>query len=166
MDKTTPMKTILAILLLIPSFIFAGEVTLQWDASDASEPVSGYEVSYGEAAGAWTQRWDAGNALTVTITGLARGKTFYFIVRAYNSEGFSPPSNEVFARIFGVPGAPQQLRITAKKLAELDDKLRVQKQHYVQFKQGVAPNYPTRILKSRGILDLSMNPKDATLEKE
>jgi hypothetical protein len=161
------MKTIITILLILLSIsAIAGEVTLAWDASPESPemPVSGYEVSYGEAAGAWTQRLDVGKVLTAVVPNLGTGRTYFFIVRAYNSEGFSPPSNEVSAKIIGTPNAPQQLRITAKKLADLDDKLRVQKQHYVQFKQGVAPNYPTRILKSREILELSMNQKDAILK--
>jgi hypothetical protein len=102
--------------------------------------------------------------LTATVPNLAQGKTYFFIVRAYNSEGFSPPSNEVSTKIIGTPGAPQQLRITPKQLSQLDDKLRVEKKHFVQFKQGVAPNYPTRILKSREILALSMNQKDAILK--
>ncbi len=159
------MKTLLAILILSIS-AYAGEVTLAWDPNPETPeaPISGYELSYGETAGGWTQRLDVGKVITAVVPNLATGKTYFFIVRAYNSEGFSPPSNEVSAKIIGVPGAPQQLRITAKKLADLDDKLRVQKQHYVQFKQGVAPNYPTRILKSREILELSMNQKDAILK--
>lgn len=157
------MKTILALLLLAVT-AFAGDINLAWDASPATDdaPVSGYEISYGEAAGAWTQRLDVGNVLTANVPNLAQGKTFFFVVRAYNTEGYSLPSNEVSAKIIGVPGVPQQLRITPKKLSQLDDKLRVEKKQFVAFKTGTASDCARRILASREILELSMNKQDAT----
>jgi len=45
----------------------------------------------------------------VTDAGITNGTTYYYRVTATNAAGEGPASNEVSARPFGVPGAPQSL---------------------------------------------------------
>jgi hypothetical protein len=166
--KLLALCSLIALFLVAAVPAFAGSVSLAWDAPTDTEDdeIAGYEVQYGNASGIHTQRLDVGKTLTATVENLAQGQTFFFVVVAYNEGGFSPKSNEVFAKIIGPPGVPQLLHITAKKMAQLDDKLRVKKEHFVAFRNGApVPNYPERILASRKILDLGMTPKDAVFDR-
>jgi len=72
---------------------------LEWDAS--SDPsVNGYHVYYGAQSGNYENYLDTGgissSPVFFTLTGLAKGQTYYIAVTAYNSNrvesGFS---NEV-----------------------------------------------------------------------
>ena len=85
---------VLGVLLLTPLTAHAGRVTLAWDPS-LSGNVTGYTVHYGTASGVYTGSVDAGNQTTYTVTGLTRGVTYFFVVRAYSPSGSSAPSNEV-----------------------------------------------------------------------
>ena len=96
------MKKILFMILVIMMFAgsaWAGEVTLAWDAptidADHGAPL-GYIVYFGQETdkAAYNVRVDA-SFTQVTITNLAAGLTFYFVVTAYNDDGESGPSNEV-----------------------------------------------------------------------
>jgi len=73
----------------------AQSVTLAWDL-DTDPTVVGYRLYYGTSSGSYTQRSDVANTTTATISNLAVGFTYFFVVRAYNAFGLeSPPSNEV-----------------------------------------------------------------------
>jgi hypothetical protein len=73
----------------------AQSVTLAWDL-DTDPTVVGYRLYYGTSSGTYTQRSDVANTTTATISNLAVGYTYFFVVRAYNAFGLeSPPSNEV-----------------------------------------------------------------------
>jgi hypothetical protein len=61
--------------------------------------------------------------------------------------------------VLAKPSAPKNARTI--KLTAL---LRVKPEHFKLFKQGVAPDYPHRILAARQILDFSMDKKDATIQ--
>jgi hypothetical protein len=63
-----------------------GSVTLAWNAS-ADPSVAGYNVYYGRASGAYTNKISAGNATSVTISGLVQGTTYYFAATTYASSG-------------------------------------------------------------------------------
>ena len=77
-----------------PTVVFAGSLSLAWDASPDSSVV-GYIVEWGESSGSYTDEVDVGNVTTATIDGLADGQTYYVIVRAYTSDGTqSGPSNQ------------------------------------------------------------------------
>jgi hypothetical protein len=69
--------------------------TLAWDASpDAT--VIGYKLYSGIVGGLQTNVLDAGSALTLTVSNLQAGATYFFFATAYNAEGIeSEPSNVV-----------------------------------------------------------------------
>jgi hypothetical protein len=77
------------------STVFAGSVTLTWDAS-TSPDVAGYLVVYGTVPGTYPYSFGAGNRTFATVTGLAGGVTYHFAVKAYSSLGdLSAPSDDV-----------------------------------------------------------------------
>ena len=73
-----------------------GSVTLSWDAVTGA---STYNVYQGLSAGGENSAPVQSNVsgLTTTLTGLTPGVTYYFVVRAVNSAGTSPASNEASA---------------------------------------------------------------------
>ena len=79
---------------LYTSDVFAGKVTLAWNAS--SGPVRGYRVYYGSASRNYTNNLNVGNTTTYTVAGLQDDKTYFFAVKAYDNAGNqSNFSNEV-----------------------------------------------------------------------
>lgn len=77
----------------------SGTIELAWDAN--SEPsVTGYNVYYGTQSGLYENSRDTGgassNPVSFTLTGLAKGQTYYIAVTAYDTNGNeSDFSNEV-----------------------------------------------------------------------
>jgi hypothetical protein len=105
LTKLRKILTVSVLLLAASGTAFAIPVTLAWD-RNAEPDVAGYRVSYGTASGVYTATVDAGDAVTVSIDGLTRGATYYFVVRAVSDSGLvSGPSNEV---AFTVPMYPPQ----------------------------------------------------------
>jgi hypothetical protein len=81
----------------------SGEVTLAWNANTESN-LAGYRLLYGTTPGTYPNTIDAGNATTVTATGLNTGTVYYFAVVAYNSAGqTSAASSEVSHTVPGTP---------------------------------------------------------------
>src|SRR5437016_7653401 len=75
--------------------VVAGNMTLAWDA-DSDPSVVGYRLYSGTTSGVYTQTTEVGNALAVSVSNLANGNTYFFVVTAYNaSAAESGPSNEV-----------------------------------------------------------------------
>ena len=75
--------------------IFAETATLAWDANPEPD-IAGYLLSYGESSGTYRDAVDAGNTTEKEVTGLIQGKTYYFVVSAYNRSGAkSAPSTEI-----------------------------------------------------------------------
>lgn len=69
--------------------------TLAWDASVSPEVV-GYFLYTGNASRVYNNTRDVGNVLSVAVTNLAYGTTYWFTVTAYDAYGVeSPYSNEV-----------------------------------------------------------------------
>jgi hypothetical protein len=61
-------------------------VSLAWDANTETNIV-GYRLYYGPTSQSLTNTADAGPQLTVTVTGLREGTTYYFAVTARNLDG-------------------------------------------------------------------------------
>lgn len=79
----------------------ARSVELDWNAS-SSPDVAGYNVYYGTTSGNYSHKVDAGNAVSVTISNLNAGATYFFAATAYDTNGNeSAYSSEVS---FIVPG--------------------------------------------------------------
>ncbi len=77
--------------ILPPSY----SVTLAWAAS-TSPGIAGYRVYYGTASGVYTNRVSLANVTTDTVTGLAAGVTYFFVVTSYDTNALeSPFSSEI-----------------------------------------------------------------------
>jgi len=73
----------------------ASSVKLAWNASAGSD-IAGYRVHYGISSGSYSQILDVGDTTTATVSNLADGQPYYFVVTAYNVVGLeSVPSNQV-----------------------------------------------------------------------
>lgn len=85
---------LLQILHLASASASAVEVTLAWNRN--SEPdVVGYQLHFGTASGRYNSTLDVGDTAKVTVSNLAPGYTYYFVVTAYNDAGLeSLASNE------------------------------------------------------------------------
>lgn len=85
-------------------------VTLAWNPSLAAN-VTGYNIYYGGASGAYTNIINVGNVTNATISGLTAGATYYFAATAYDSladqSGFSNDASQV------MPATPLGLQIRA-----------------------------------------------------
>lgn len=89
---------------------FAEQATLAWDPISDSR-VTGYNVHYGTQSGTYTSIYSAGSATSATVSGLAEGQTYYFVVRSRDAAGNeSANSNQVSKTI---PAAAPVASITA-----------------------------------------------------
>lgn len=76
--KSMKMKLwLLALLWLVSWTGLSAEVTLAWDAG-SSNGVVGYKVYWGPAHTAYTNSVSTGNVLSVTVSNLTVGATYYF----------------------------------------------------------------------------------------
>ena len=90
-----------------------GQVALSWSASTNAE---GYYISYSTISGGPYGNGEATTATGYTVLGLVNGKTYYFVVSAYNSEGVGNISNEVSATpqaSITIPSPPTNLTAVA-----------------------------------------------------
>ena len=93
------MSKVLASLLLVMAFVASvraqTNVTLAWN--PISDPlVAGFNIHCGEASGVYTNKIDAGNNTSLTISNLTVGATYYFALTTYSAAGAeSAMSNEV-----------------------------------------------------------------------
>lgn len=91
-----------AVTLLSLTLYSASAATLGWNAS-ASANITGYTLRYGLASGSYPSTFNAGAALTATISTLAAGTKYYFVVTARNASGVeSDPSNEISLTTSGI----------------------------------------------------------------
>src|SRR5438067_858385 len=73
--------------------VVAGSVTLAWD---PDPNVAGYRLYSGTTRGVYTQTTEVGSAVSASVSNLANGNTYFFVVTAYNAAAVeSAPSNEV-----------------------------------------------------------------------
>lgn len=105
--KTAFLVLFLGVVLFLPAFggsaritnvptLASSTATLKWD-KVRDRAVKGYRLHYRTASGrSYSRMIDVGQVTTYTISNLMAGKTYYFVVTAYNGAGKeSPPSNEI-----------------------------------------------------------------------
>ena len=84
-----------------------GTVTLAWDASPGTNIIAAYKVYYGVAGRMYTNVLSAGTKLTLSVSNLVVGQTYYFAATAVDTSGQeSDYSNEVSTLI--APPAPSK----------------------------------------------------------
>jgi hypothetical protein len=82
----------------------AGTVTLAWDPSPGSDVITNYNLYYGTASATYTNVVAAGTNLTVTISNLVEGASYYFAATAVDTNGLeSAYSTEVSTLITNPP---------------------------------------------------------------
>jgi hypothetical protein len=102
--------TILSLLIGGEALSLAASVQVSWQAPTTNADgtpltdLAGYQVYYGPSSGNYTVTLDVGNTLSVSLSGLTAGQTYYFAVTAYDtSENESARSTEVSATPTEVP---------------------------------------------------------------
>jgi len=90
--NTAPVTLIVSPSTTPPPPTQTSSATLRWNAVTATA-VSGYRVYVGEVPGQYSRTITVGTATSSTVSNLIVGRTYYFVVTAYNSAGESPPSN-------------------------------------------------------------------------
>ena len=75
------------------------QVTLSWSspASNGGSAITGYKIYRSTSSGTETGYVSLGNVTSYTNTGVTGGTTYFYKVRAVNSVGISPASNEASA---------------------------------------------------------------------
>ena len=92
--KTVPVTLVISPTTSSPPSTATKSATATWKAV-TSTPVTGYKVYVGEAPGQYSRTVTVGTVTSATVNSLTVGKTYYFVVSAYNSAGESAPSNMV-----------------------------------------------------------------------
>jgi hypothetical protein len=84
------------ILLITATYIHAASVDLAWDPPGDGGPVVGYMVYWSITSGSYDEvdSVEVVGETSATVTELDESKDHYFIVKAYNSAGIGPASNE------------------------------------------------------------------------
>lgn len=95
--KTVPVTLIISPTTSSPPST-TSSATLTWDTVTGAT-VNGYKVYAGEDPNNPSQTINVGNVTSSTVNGLTIGRTYSFVVKAYNSAGESPPSNMVFLKV-------------------------------------------------------------------
>lgn len=72
--------------LKLSSNNYSAQITLSWDPNKENN-IAGYKIYYGDSSGNYGFNVDVGNRTNYAITGLERGKTYYFVITAYNTHG-------------------------------------------------------------------------------
>ena len=95
----------LAAVLLVAVPAHAGFLGLAWNAN-AEANISGYIVFYGTESGNYATAVDVGNATTWSDSALTDGQPYFFVVRAYNTDGVQ---SDASAELSATPSAKAQL---------------------------------------------------------
>ncbi len=99
------------VILVCSAFeVEAAVVTLTWNPS-SSPNIAGYRLHSGTTSGVYSQTIELGNATSTLVSNLVTGKTYFFVVTAYNTMGVeSARSNEVSYLAPPTTGPAQMVR--------------------------------------------------------
>lgn len=90
-------------------------VTLAWDKSPGTNVIVNYKVYYGVASATYTNSVSSGTNLTVTVSSLVRGVTYWFSATATDNQNLeSDYSTEVSYRVPTPPPPPVTLRVVSQ----------------------------------------------------
>ncbi|MBX3304867.1 MAG: fibronectin type III domain-containing protein [Nitrospira sp.] len=89
---TVPVSLVLSPSSTQPPPPSTSSATLTWNAVTGAT-ITGYKVYIGETPGQYSRTITVGTVTSTTVNSLTVGKTYYFVVSAYNSAGESAPSN-------------------------------------------------------------------------
>lgn len=105
-QKVLKKVILVAVFTSLPGLVCASQVTLAWDANHESD-LSGYIVHYGTVSRDYEFSVDVGNNVSVVISGLKMGKTYYFAVTAYDVDmNESDFSMEIPYKVHGLKSSP------------------------------------------------------------
>src|SRR5437879_11116646 len=98
--KASALKFVLLSFLAWAPSRSSQSVTLAWDPNSDLD-LAGYKLYYGVAHGSYSNTVDVGNVTTNTLSDLAPGVTYFFVVTAYNSN--RPAERNQLRRIQRIP---------------------------------------------------------------
>jgi len=93
--------------------VAAGTVTLAWDASSGTNAIANYKVYYGAASATYTNSVAAGTNLTVSVSNLVVGATYYFAVTALDTSGLESDYSTEVSTAISSPNQPPTLNALA-----------------------------------------------------
>jgi PKD repeat protein len=96
--------TLCSLIILTGTPSQAASVQLRWDAPTTH--ADGYKVYYGLSSELYDVTLDVGNALSVAISGLVDGLTYYFAVTAYDTSGHESAFSDEVSTQPSAPGTP------------------------------------------------------------
>ncbi|OQX96346.1 hypothetical protein B6I21_01255, partial [candidate division KSB1 bacterium 4572_119] len=77
---------VVLLLLVVNSNLFGDDLKVLWNANTETD-LSGYKIRYGTSPGSYSQIVDVGDTTNHTITGLATGFEYFFVITAYDTAG-------------------------------------------------------------------------------
>ncbi len=91
--------SLLFLLLLTGRFVYAGALIVTWEANTESD-LAGYKIYYGTESQNYTSVIDVGDTTRHVVENLIEGRTYFFVVTAYDYSGNeSAPSLEVASNV-------------------------------------------------------------------
>lgn len=113
-DVQYPVANVPAAPIVVSAVPDVGSVAITWsEPADGGSPITSYDVSVVGGGSGGDDGCSTEGALTCTVTGLASGVSYSFVVTASNAVGTSPesaPSDPVTTP--SVPGAPTGVTVT------------------------------------------------------
>lgn len=85
----------------------AGTVTLAWDASPGTNVIANYKLYFGVASKTYTNSVSAGTNLTVSVSNLVVGATYWFAATAVDTLGLESDYSTEVSTLITPPAKPK-----------------------------------------------------------